>query len=372
MSKLTRKLQVAGSLRGPVGPPGEKGDPGADAVTPHIGDNGNWWIGDTDTGKPSRGNDGDPGRDGVDGHTPVKGVDYFDGKDGYTPVKGKDYFDGDPGTNGKDGVSCTHTWDGTVLRVTSASGTTSANLKGEKGNTGDKGDAFTYDDFTPEQLNTLKGEKGDKGDAFTYEDFTAEQLAALKGEKGDTGGIDVAGAILGQTVKISAVDENGVPTAWEPVDFPSGGGEKEWTKETITLTEDVSSIELAIPSAKRLFVVAYLKINDADNSLTTGVEPIFIVTNDYITGQIPSHIRSNIGFYHTYEIEKIGSQDYVKRSNVFDGGIGRNNNAQLVVNGWASMTGVVDEAETITRLRYSTTTQGILFKVNSTWEVYYK
>lgn len=29
--------------------------------------------------------------------------------------------------------------------------------------------------------------KGDKGDAFTYEDFTPEQLAALKGEKGDKG-----------------------------------------------------------------------------------------------------------------------------------------------------------------------------------------
>lgn len=29
--------------------------------------------------------------------------------------------------------------------------------------------------------------KGDKGDPFTYADFTAEQLAALKGEKGDTG-----------------------------------------------------------------------------------------------------------------------------------------------------------------------------------------
>ena len=29
--------------------------------------------------------------------------------------------------------------------------------------------------------------KGDKGDAFTYSDFTSEQLAALKGEKGDTG-----------------------------------------------------------------------------------------------------------------------------------------------------------------------------------------
>ena len=52
------------------------------------------------------------------------------------------------------------------------------------GNKGDKGDAFTYSDFTAEQLAALKGEKGD---AFTYSDFTAEQLAALKGEKGDTG-----------------------------------------------------------------------------------------------------------------------------------------------------------------------------------------
>lgn len=31
------------------------------------------------------------------------------------------------------------------------------------------------------------GIKGDKGDPFTYEDFTEEQLAALKGEKGDKG-----------------------------------------------------------------------------------------------------------------------------------------------------------------------------------------
>ena len=68
---------------------------------------------------------------------------------------------------------------------------------------GAKGDAFTYNDFTPEQLAALKGAKGDaftyndltpeqlaalkgaKGDAFTYNDFTPEQLAALKGAKGD-------------------------------------------------------------------------------------------------------------------------------------------------------------------------------------------
>lgn len=42
-------------------------------------------------------------------------------------------------------------------------------------------------DGTSYDITAPKGAKGDKGDAFTYSDFTAEQLAALKGEKGDTG-----------------------------------------------------------------------------------------------------------------------------------------------------------------------------------------
>ena len=36
-----------------------KGAAGADGVTPHIGDNGNWYLGTTDTGKPSRGEKGE-------------------------------------------------------------------------------------------------------------------------------------------------------------------------------------------------------------------------------------------------------------------------------------------------------------------------
>jgi len=54
-------------------------EPGKDGITPHIGANGNWWLGDTDTGQPSR---GEPG------YTPVKGLDYFDGDDGLTPYIG--------------------------------------------------------------------------------------------------------------------------------------------------------------------------------------------------------------------------------------------------------------------------------------------
>lgn len=46
------------SLKGEPGTPGKQGDQGADGVTPHIGDNNNWYIGDTDTNKPSRGETG--------------------------------------------------------------------------------------------------------------------------------------------------------------------------------------------------------------------------------------------------------------------------------------------------------------------------
>lgn len=49
---------------------------------------------------------------------------------------------------------------------------------------GDKGDAFTYNDFTAEQLAALKGEKGDKGDTG---DIGPQGPAGEKGDKGDTG-----------------------------------------------------------------------------------------------------------------------------------------------------------------------------------------
>lgn len=63
----------SGEFDGPAGPTGPQGPAGAtgkdgadgkpgvagtDGVTPHIGDNGNWYIGSTDTGKPSRGTAG--------------------------------------------------------------------------------------------------------------------------------------------------------------------------------------------------------------------------------------------------------------------------------------------------------------------------
>lgn len=47
-----------------------KGEDGQDGVTPVIGSNGNWWIGNKDTGVKARGENGNDGKDGNDGITP--------------------------------------------------------------------------------------------------------------------------------------------------------------------------------------------------------------------------------------------------------------------------------------------------------------
>lgn len=54
-------------------------------------------------------------------------------------TKDFDVMDGEDGSSGADGVSVTHEWSGTTLKVTSASGTTSADLKGNKGDRGAAG-----------------------------------------------------------------------------------------------------------------------------------------------------------------------------------------------------------------------------------------
>ena len=61
--------------KGLTGDPGPAGPAGADGVTPTIGENGNWYLGEADTGKPSRGekglkgDTGDQGPQGLPGPT---------------------------------------------------------------------------------------------------------------------------------------------------------------------------------------------------------------------------------------------------------------------------------------------------------------
>lgn len=83
LSDSNGKLQYNGSDVGLKGDKGADGKDGANGITPTIGANGNWYLGTTNTGKPSRGEKGDKGadgtngKDGINGNTPVKGTDYW-------------------------------------------------------------------------------------------------------------------------------------------------------------------------------------------------------------------------------------------------------------------------------------------------------
>ncbi len=83
---------------------------GQDGQTPYIGENGNWWIGDTDLGVPAtgpKGEDGENGTNGVDGKTPYIGENgnwWIGDTDTGIPATGPKGEDGEPGENGESGV----------------------------------------------------------------------------------------------------------------------------------------------------------------------------------------------------------------------------------------------------------------------------
>lgn len=66
LSASNGKLQYNGSDVGLKGDKGADGKDGTNGITPTIGANGNWYLGTTDTGKPSRGEKGDKGDPGSD------------------------------------------------------------------------------------------------------------------------------------------------------------------------------------------------------------------------------------------------------------------------------------------------------------------
>ena len=138
-------------------------DSGADGITPTIGPNGNWFLGTTDTGKPSR---------------------------GATGAKGDTGATGPAGAPGKDGA-----------------------------------------------------------------------------------GMDITGATVGQIAKITAVDASGVPTAWSPVDMPSGGGDETWELiNEVTLSEDAMAVVFdkdkngAAFALRKFVIVGKTKGSNASNT----------------------------------------------------------------------------------------------------------
>lgn len=196
------------SLKGATGAAGANGKDGENGKTPYVGENGNWYIGENDTGKPSRGAKGEPGA------TPTLGVESVE--------------TGAPGTDAE--VTMIGDAPNHALKFVIPRGD-----KGAKGDTGSPG---------------AKGDKGDKGKPGS---------PGVKGDKGDTGATpnlsigtvttleagQNATASMGGTAE-SPILNLGIPKGAKGE--PGSGGDVD-----IVTSVSSSSTDDEVPSAKCLY-----------------------------------------------------------------------------------------------------------------------
>lgn len=120
------------------------------------------------------------------------------------------------------------------------------------------------------KMRALVGGGSGSGGDYTLTDADKQEIAELVGDS--TGGIDVSGASVGQTIQVAAVDENGKPTAWSPVDFPSGGGssEEEWQMiADNVLEEETNRLEFSFSAMKKVRVLLDTEAASADTNVSS-------------------------------------------------------------------------------------------------------
>lgn len=172
------------SLKGATGAAGANGKDGENGETPYVGENGNWYIGANDTGKPSRGAKGEPGAKGDKGDQGERGLQGLQGIQGEKGDKGDTGAAGAKGDKGEPGA---------------------------KGEPGEKGDPGATPNLTIGTVTTLEAGQ----DATASMGGTAESpvlnLGIPKGAKGEPGqgggGVDIV-----TSVSASSTDSE-VPSA---------------------------------------------------------------------------------------------------------------------------------------------------------------
>ena len=173
-----------------------------------------------------------------------------------------------------------------------------AKASGEfKGDPGDKGESFTYEDFTPEQLESLKGKDGDdgytpqkgidyfdgeKGDPFTYEDFTPEQLESLKGDPyilTEADKAEIKDAVLADVpTKTSQLEnDSGFITAEDIPEIP----ESDFSQ---FIEETVSSVNLYAPTTEGFTNNAMITSNGTPTVNETTYKSYFVTPDIPVVG----------------------------------------------------------------------------------------
>ena len=88
--------------------------------------------------------------------------------------------------------------------------------------------SITKPTYTADEVGAVSKNQGTENANKLLGTNSSGQVVAMDMEDSSSGettdiSLGITGAAVGQTVRITAVNENGVPTAWEPVDVLAGG-----------------------------------------------------------------------------------------------------------------------------------------------------
>ena len=118
--------------------------------------------------------------------------------------------------------------------------------------------------------------------------ITADGLEIAQIKDGEDAAADpslgITGAQAGQIAKITAVDASGVPTAWSPVDMPSGGGETWETINVITLSDAVNTVAINQDSGGN--AIALKKVRILVVGSATANQDLFLNNSRYIRAAV--------------------------------------------------------------------------------------
>lgn len=162
--------------------------------------------------------------------------------------KGDKGENGAHGSAGRNGVSATHSWNGTVLTVSSASGTSSADLKGE---TGSRGESGVY--------ILASGQ--------TIADAPMDAKVVIDPFGGGTQSFMLAPQIaeVGQALVVKEVDGEGKPTKWGATDL---------NVDAISSLEDLLPIVELLPEST-------IPYSESNGAFYIESAPALIIGNKY-------------------------------------------------------------------------------------------
>lgn len=96
---------------------------------------------------------------------------------------------------------------------------------------------------------------------------------------------EITGAKVGQIAKITAVDTDGVPTAWSPVDMPTGGSGETWEEiNVITLADAVNTATINTDSSGN--ALALKKVRILIEGSATRHQDLFLNNSRYFRGSV--------------------------------------------------------------------------------------